>query len=95
MLEEQFADGDAADVHVFFVPVVALAEDAYGVFPFCDLSLYIGFAIDDSRARPSAAQEFMAGHSCTATVLAFEDRGLATIHGDADGVTHVRLGECG
>jgi hypothetical protein len=53
--EEECADGDAADAHVLFVAVVALAEDADGIFPLFNLSICAGFAIDNSRARAGAA----------------------------------------
>lgn len=61
VFEEEFAYGEAADVQVFFVAVVALAEDADGVFPLHEvrlgdvLSVRVGFAIDDSGAGSCAA----------------------------------------
>ena len=37
----------------------------------------------------------MAGHSGAAAVLALEDCCLAAVHGDASGVTHVRIRDGG
>jgi hypothetical protein len=37
----------------------------------------------------------MTGHSCTTAVLAFEDCGLAAVHGDAEGVSDVTFGKGG
>jgi hypothetical protein len=37
----------------------------------------------------------VAGHSCAAAMLAFEDCGLATVCGDFEGILDMELGEGG